>query len=67
MLVRKGYKFRLKLRDVEKQKFAQFAGCCRFAWNKALAVQDERFRDENAKLLSKTKLLNLLPDWKHKS
>ncbi|WP_410269518.1 helix-turn-helix domain-containing protein, partial [Desulfosalsimonas sp.] len=45
MLIRKGYKFRLKLRDVEKQKFAQFAGCCRFAWNKALAVQDERFRD----------------------
>ncbi|MFO7931439.1 MAG: RNA-guided endonuclease TnpB family protein, partial [Desulfosalsimonas sp.] len=59
--------FRLKLRDVEKQKFAQFAGCCRFAWNKALAVQDERFRDENAKLLSKTKLLNLLPEWKHES
>ena len=64
MIIRKGYKFRLKLRAGEEQKFAQFAGCCRFAWNKALAVQDEFFQDENEKLLSKTKLLNLLSDWK---
>lgn len=64
MIIRKGYKFRLKLRDGDKQQFAQFAGCCRFVWNKALAVQDELFQSENEKFLSKTKLLNLLPDWK---
>lgn len=64
MIIRKGYKFRLKLQDGEVQQFAQFAGCCRFVWNKALAVQDGLFQDENEKLLSKTKLLNLLPEWK---
>ena len=64
MIIRKGYKFRLKLRDEDKQRFAQFAGCCRFVWNKALVVQDRLFQEENKKLLSMTKLLNLLPDWK---
>jgi putative transposase len=64
MIIRKGYKFRLKLRAGEEQKFAQFAGCCRFAWNKALAVQDGLFKDKNEKLLAKTRLLNLLPEWK---
>jgi putative transposase len=64
MVIRKGYKFRLKLRDGEEQSLKQFAGCCRFVWNKALAVQDELFLDEDKKLLPKTKLLNLLPDWK---
>lgn len=64
MILRKGYRFRLKLRDGEEHKLAQFAGCCRFVWNRALAVQDELFRDEDQKLLSRATLLNLLPNWK---
>ncbi|MFP4168693.1 MAG: RNA-guided endonuclease InsQ/TnpB family protein [Desulfonatronovibrionaceae bacterium] len=64
MIIRKGYKFRLKLQDGDKQQFSQFAGCCRFVWNKALAMQDGLFLDENEKLLPKTKLLNLLAEWK---
>lgn len=64
MIIRKGYKFRLKLRDGEIHKFAQFAGCCRFVYNKALAVQDELFQNEKAKILSNTNVLNMLPDWK---
>ncbi len=64
MLIRKGYKFRLKLREGEEQSLKQFAGCCRFVRNKALALQDARFRDETKKLLSKNKLLKLLPNWK---
>ena len=64
MIIRKGYKFRLKLREGEEQKFAQFAGSCRFVWNKALAMQDGLLRNENGKMLPKTKLLNLLPEWK---
>ncbi|RQD65566.1 MAG: transposase [Desulfonatronovibrio sp. MSAO_Bac4] len=65
MLIRKGYKFRLKLRDGDEQTFVQFAGCCRFLWNKALAYQDGLFQAEGEKILSKTKLLNLLPEWKN--
>jgi len=64
MLIRKGYKFRLKLSEGEDRKLKIFSGCCRFVWNKALAVQDGLFRDEDQNLLSKTKLLNLLSDWK---
>jgi len=64
MIIRKGYKFRLKLRHGDKQQFTQFAGCCRFVWNKALAVQDGLFQNENEKILPKTKLMNLLPEWK---
>lgn len=66
MIIRKGYKFRLKLQNGEEQSLKQFAGCCRFVWNKALAVQDEFFQDEDTKLLPKTKLINLLSDWKKK-
>lgn len=40
--VRQGYKYRLKPDAVQSQKFGQFAGCCRFVWNKGLAVQKER-------------------------
>lgn len=64
MLIRKGYKFRLKLKAGEDVKMRQFAGCCRFVWNKALALQDRLLKEENEKLLSRTELLNLLPAWK---
>lgn len=64
MLIRKGYKFRLKLREGEDAKLRQFAGCCRFVWNKGLEYQDNLFRDKNCSLLSKTRLLNLLSDMK---
>ena len=64
MQIRKGYKFRLKLKADEAHKLRRFAGCCRFVWNKALAVQDELFREENTKLLTRTELINRLPEWK---
>jgi len=64
MHIRKGYKFRLKLKTDDAHKLRQFAGCCRFVWNRALAVQDELFRDGKAKLLTRTELINKLPDWK---
>lgn len=36
---RKGYKFRLIVSNSETEhKLAQIAGCCRFVWNKALAL-----------------------------
>ncbi|WP_112141149.1 helix-turn-helix domain-containing protein [Marinomonas primoryensis] len=38
MIVRKAYKFRLNTTPEIASKMAQFAGNCRFLWNKALAV-----------------------------
>lgn len=37
MLIRKAYKFRLKINLEQEQKLIQYAGCNRFAWNKFLA------------------------------
>ena len=64
MRIRKGYTFRLKVNAGDARKLRQFAGCRRFVWNMALTVQDELFRNENAKLLTRTKLINRLPEWK---
>ena len=42
MLIRKAFKYRLKTNRQIESQMAQFAGCCRFVWNKALALQKER-------------------------
>ena len=42
MLIRKGFKFRLKTDAKAENALARFAGSCRFVWNKALALQKER-------------------------
>ena len=35
---RKGYKFRLTVPNIDiENQLAQYVGCCRFVWNKALA------------------------------
>ena len=41
----------------------QFAGCSRFLWNKALALQKGRLDDKQS-CLSYNKLANMLPAWK---
>jgi putative transposase len=42
MILRKGYKYRLKTDANTRQKFAQHAGTCRFVWNKVLATNEHR-------------------------
>lgn len=42
MLIRKGFRFRLKTDAKTDTALARFAGSCRFVWNKALALQKER-------------------------
>ena len=41
----------------------RFAGCCRFLWNKALALEKETYESEG-KRLGYNKLAGLLRDWK---
>lgn len=41
MLIRKGFRYRLKTDTASERTLSRFAGSCRFVWNKALALQKE--------------------------
>ena len=49
MLIRKAYKFRLNTNTETEQLMSQYAGNCRFLWNKALAMN--LFKLENKQRL----------------
>jgi putative transposase len=63
MFLRQAYKYRLNTKPVDELLMQQFSGCCRFVWNKALALQKERL-DAGERTLSYNKLAVLLPSWK---
>lgn len=63
MIIRKAFKYRLKTKPEDELLLRQFAGSCRFVWNKALALQKERL-DQGEWCLSYNKLALLLPEWK---
>lgn len=63
METKKSYKFRLKLSDVQMQQCEQFAGSCRFLWNKSLAFKKAKW-ESNKENVSQYSLNNLLVDWK---
>lgn len=63
MILRKAFKYRLKTKPPEELLMKQFAGCCRFVWNKALALQKELL-DAGERTLDYNTLALLLPTWK---
>ncbi|MGK7917699.1 MAG: RNA-guided endonuclease InsQ/TnpB family protein [Prochloraceae cyanobacterium] len=63
MEIRRAYKFELKPKVRERILFAQFAGCCRLVWNKALALQ-KTLLENKEKILSYNKLAKELVSWK---
>ena len=63
MLIRKAYKFRLEPNNEQRQKMAMNAGCCRFVWNKSLALQKEAL-ETTSKLHKYTELAAFLKTWK---
>ena len=63
MKQRKAYKYRIKTKLDQVALFRQQAGCCRFVWNKALALQKERL-DAGEKVLNHTVLCKTLTGWK---
>jgi IS605 OrfB family transposase len=63
MIVRKGYKFRLKTNVESERLFRLFSGHCRFLWNKALALQMARLESKTP-LLSYQDLAGLVKLWK---
>lgn len=48
MIVRKAYKFRLKTNDGIEQQLRNFAGCCRFVWNKAWGINRQRLLNKQS-------------------
>jgi len=44
--IRKAFKFRLKTTPEVAQKLTNFAGGCRYAWNKALALNLDRLKEK---------------------
>ena len=63
MKIRKAYKYRLKAKPEQEALFRQQAGCCRFVWNKALALQKERL-ESREKVLRYVEIAKLLTGWK---
>ena len=63
MLIRKAYKFQLKINAEQMEQLSRFAGCCRFVWNKALSMQKEKL-DQKTKLLSYVESAAQLVRWK---
>jgi len=64
MIKRKAFCFRIKTTPQIEQEFAKFAGCSRFVWNRALALQKERLGAKE-KMLRYTEIAGMLPAWKH--
>jgi putative transposase len=63
MLIRKAYRYRLKTKPRHELKLRQAAGCSRFVWNKALALQKNRL-DNKLSCLPYNELAGLLVEWK---
>lgn len=64
MIIRKGYKYRLKTNSEQEQVLRLFTGHCRFVWNKALDLQMNRL-NHRVPVLNYQELAGLLKLWKH--
>jgi IS605 OrfB family transposase len=63
MDIRRAYRFRLRPSKAQESLFRQYAGCRRFAWNKALDLQKKQL-DRGEKTLGYSRLCSVLPGWK---
>ena len=64
MLIRKAFKFELMPNGAQIRKMKQFCGSSRFAFNKALAYQNEQYEADRSFKFSYNKMTALLPEWK---
>jgi putative transposase len=63
MLRRQGYKFERRPNGEQLRNLRRFAGSCRFVYNKALALNQQRYENKE-KRLGYAGLCALLPNWK---
>jgi len=59
-----GFKFKLMPTGAQRRDMRRFAGSCRFVFNKALALQKERY-EQGVKKLSYAGLCKLLTEWRN--
>jgi len=64
MLVWQAFKFELRLNGQQQRSMYRFAGCCRFVFNRALALQQERYQ-RGEKKLGYAGLCKLLTQWRN--
>lgn len=57
------YKFQLKTKEAQENLMRRFAGCCRFVWNKALALEKENYEAQGSRI-GYNRLAGMLRDWK---
>jgi putative transposase len=57
------YKFQMRPKTRQEAQMRRFAGCCRFLWNKALALEKETY-EATGKRIGYNGLAGLLRDWK---
>lgn len=63
MIIRRGFRFRLKVDDRLHQRLIEIAGCCRFVWNKALSLNLGRLAG-HVPILRYAELCRMLVLWK---
>ncbi|AJE20930.1 RNA-guided endonuclease InsQ/TnpB family protein [Azotobacter chroococcum] len=64
MLRRQAFKFRIEPTGEQQRQMRRFAGSCRFVFNKALALQQERY-EQGGKKLGYAGLCKRLTEWRH--
>lgn len=64
MKLRKAFKFEIMPNGEQIRRIKQFCGCARFVFNRALAWQNEQYKQDNNFKFSYAKIANLLPHWK---
>ena len=64
MKLLKAYRFRLEPNPGQARQFARTAGCCRYVYNRALALNEERF-ERGEKRLGFAALCKQLTGWRH--
>ncbi|MBF5058767.1 hypothetical protein NEPTK9_000266 [Candidatus Neptunochlamydia vexilliferae] len=45
MIIRKAFRFRINTNKELNQQLSEYVGCCRFLWNKALALNLSRLEE----------------------
>ena len=63
MIIFKSFKYQFKINKIQQAEMKDFAGSCRFVWNKALAMQKESLAAEHG-YINYSKMAALLVDWK---
>jgi putative transposase len=63
MQIKQAYKYQLRPKKEQENIMKKFSGCCRFLWNRALALEKESYETEE-KRLGYYKLAGHLKNWK---